>query len=517
MHIIIEGIRIRPESWLKALGYTMAIAMVYYSALIQLVCHDWAREDYSHCGLIPLVVLYFIWEKRERLTALPSVPSAAGFLPFLSGIGLYWVGELGGEYFTIYFSLWLVIVGLAWIHLGWKKIRTVGFALAVMLAMFPFPNFMSVRISLFLQLVSSRLGVWMLHLSGMSAYREGNVIDLGFTQLQVVDACSGLRYMIPMMILSLILAYWFRARFWKRTVLFLSAIPLAIFMNSFRIAVTGILYGGFGAKVAEGFFHGFSGWLLFVVAIPLLFGVMWVLRCCGGEVQRECGGAVEADELSPSLSAAIPQCRIFAATLSILLITFAASYGVEFREKVPIKRSFSEFPMIIGSWSGTRQAVAEEYVDALRFTEYIMAGFRNPEGREIDFYAAYLESQRKGEGTHSPETCLPGSGWTIRPAGLADISAGNGKTIQVNRSFLEKGDSRLMTYFWFPQRGRILTSLFQVKIFSFWDALTRHRTDGALVRVITPLYPGEENWDAEKRLNGFTTEMQRVLEEFLPS
>ena len=118
----------------------------------------------------------------------------------------------------------------------------------------------------------------MVHLYGMSGYREGNVIDLGFTQLQVVEACSGLRYLIPIMVLSLLLAYFFRAHLWKRIVLFVSSIPLAIVVNSLRIALTGILSSIWGAKVAEGFFHGFSGWLIFLFALAFLLLEMWVLK-----------------------------------------------------------------------------------------------------------------------------------------------------------------------------------------------------------------------------------------------
>ncbi|MFH1124898.1 MAG: exosortase C-terminal domain/associated protein EpsI [Pseudomonadota bacterium] len=200
----------------------------------------------------------------------------------------------------------------------------------------------------------------------------------------------------------------------------------------------------------------------------------------------------------------------------LLVLTFDLSRGVEFREKVPIKRSFAEFPLAVGEWTGARQDMEQKFIDALHFSDYIMAGYRNSQGREIDFYVAYYESQRKGETTHSPETCLPGSGWSFEQAGVVGIPSGDGKNMKVNRAFMEKGGSRQLVYFWFPQRGRILTSLVQVKLYGFWDALIRQRTDGALVRVITPVY-GEENLkDTEARLQGFTREIAPLLDGFLP-
>ena len=269
---------IKPASWLKALLYALLIAFTYQTALKQMIFHDWAREDYSHSYLIPFVVLYLFWEKRKELTSVTSYPSWTGLIPFVFGIFLFWLGELGGEFYTLYISLWFVIGGLAWMHLGWRKIRVIGFAFFMMLTMFPFPSFINNKILLKLKLISSQLGVWMLQAYGMSAYREGNVIDLGFTQLQVVDACSGLRYVIPLVVLSLLLAYWFKGSFWKKALLVLSAIPLSIVVNSFRIAMTGILYSSWGAKVAEDFFHGFSGWLIFMFTLPVLLLEMWVLR-----------------------------------------------------------------------------------------------------------------------------------------------------------------------------------------------------------------------------------------------
>jgi exosortase len=216
-----SDIKIKPISWLKGGTFCAILALVYYSTFERMVGYDWQLEDYSHCMLVPLVVLYLLWERRREIAGAPAEASWAGFVPLGMGICFFWLGELAGEYFTLYMSFWLVVIGLLWLHLGWKKIKAMWFALIMMLAMFPFPNFITTRITFQLRLVSSKLGVMMLHTYGMSAYREGNVIDLGFTQLQVVDACSGLRYVMPLMVLSLLLAYWFRAHWWKRVVVFL--------------------------------------------------------------------------------------------------------------------------------------------------------------------------------------------------------------------------------------------------------------------------------------------------------
>jgi exosortase D (VPLPA-CTERM-specific) len=525
---ILQEMKIKPVNWLKGAIYAVLIGLVYYSALSYMIIHDWAKEDYSHCMLVPFIVLYLLWEKRREIVVTSSEASWTGCVPFGIGVFFFWLGDLAGEYFTLYISFWLVVVGLLWLHLGWGKIKAMWFALIMMLAMFPFPGFINTRITLQLRLISSKLGVWMLHLYGMSAYREGNVIDLGFTQLQVVDACSGLRYVMPLMVLSLLLAYWFKAHWWKRTVLFLSSIPLAIFVNSFRIAATGVLYSIFGSEVAEGFFHGFSGWLIFMFAIPFLLFEMWVLRRLPPR-EKEGRGRREGETIDGSgkiedgrngeKAGYLKQLMqpMFIVAAAVLLLTFGLSQGIDFRQKVPISKPFSQFPMQIGEWKGAREDMEQQYLDVLKFSDYIMVDYTDRAGKTVDFYVAYYQDQQKGESIHSPETCLPSSGWEFQEAGATQVSLDDGRSpLPVNRSFMDKAGEKELVYYWFPMRGRVLTKLYQLKIYTFWDSLVRQRTDGALVRVITPVYKGEELAEADKRLQGFVRQVIPALDEYIP-
>ncbi len=519
-----EEIKIKPISWAIAGLYCILIGIVYHSAL-KTMLRGWGHEDYSHCALIPFVMLYFIWEKRKTLSDMPSVPSYTGFVPFLLGTGLYWIGELGGEFYTQYLSIWLLVIGLFWLHNGWDKIKVMSFPFILMFFMFPFPSFISVRISFMLQLISSKIGVFMLQLYGMTAYREGNVIDIGYTQLQVVEACSGLRYIMPLMILSLILAYWFKEHMWKRVFLFASSIPLAIVMNSFRIAVTGILYSILGPKVAEAFFHGFSGWLIFLVAVPMLMGEMWVLKKLSFAKSKAQQNEKIEDEMKEEVTVSITPSSnrgffqpVFLVSVIILISTFVFSQGVEFREKVPIKKPLDHFPLTVGEWSArTTEELEEKFLKALKLSDYIMADYKNAAGKEVNFYVAYYESQRKGESIHSPETCLPGSGWDFQNEGTVTVAVTNNPfSVKINRAYMVKPGAQQVTYFWFSLRGRTVTHLWQVKLYNFWDALTRQRTDGALIRLVTPLYPSESLEDADRRLKDFMKKTLPVLEEFLP-
>jgi EpsI family protein len=207
----------------------------------------------------------------------------------------------------------------------------------------------------------------------------------------------------------------------------------------------------------------------------------------------------------------------FIVSALLLVITLGMSQGIEFREAIPMNRSFNKFPMKVGKWEGTRQIMEQKFIDTLDLSDYIIADYQDASsGKAINFYVAYYESQRKGESIHSPASCLRGGGWQFRQAGKLSLVLNNGKHMPLNRAIIEKEPVKQVSYYWFPSRGRILTNAYQMKIFNFWDALTRQRTDGALVRVITLVYPDESTDQAEARMKDFINDISPVLSDFLP-
>ncbi|HBA86941.1 MAG TPA: VPLPA-CTERM-specific exosortase XrtD [Geobacter sp.] len=493
------------------------IAVLYRGAFSWLVTVDWAREDYSSSAFVPFIAAYLVYERRALLRKTTCVPSWAGLFPVCAGVALYWLGELSGEFFSMYLSFWLILVGLFWSYMGWRRFQVLLFPMLFLLAMFPLPNYLNTMLTLKLKLISSWLGVWMMRLYGLSAYREGNVIDLGFTQLQVVDACSGLRYFLPLLVLSLLLASYYRAPLWKRGFFVLSAVPVSVVTNGLRIASVGILYQFFGPVVAEGFFHDFSGWFIFMFSLALLLAELKLLK----RVFPDPAPAAYASE--PQLEAAVDTAggvRSFPAqllpTLLLLVCSLAAASAVDFRQKVVPARSFAGFPLELAGWKGSRTAMDRIYLDSLKLDDYSMVDYRDRDGKTVSLYVAYYGSQSKGASIHSPASCLPGSGWIFEESGAVAVPLSGAASMRVSRAYMQKGEVKELTYYWFPQRGRILTDTWELKLYNFWDALTRQRTDGALVRVITPLYGAERPGDAELRLQAFTREITPVLARFIP-
>lgn len=515
--------------WWGAALPAVLLGIIYSNGIAYMV-HKWyADENYGHGFFVPLISLYLIWQQRHRLREKRLQGSWWGVPVLLIGVGLYFIGELATIYVVVHLSLWVVLIGLTLAAIGGEGMRIITFPLFYLLAMIPLPDFLYQGLSGWLQLVSSALGVGCLQIIGVTAFREGNVIDLGPIQLQVVEACSGLRYLFPLAALALICAYLFREKLWKRVLLFLSSFPIAIFLNGFRIGMTGLLVDLYGTQTAEGFFHSFSGWLLFVSSLSILFAEMWLLaRIDAGKRKefREWFGAgldpVEAPRLSATGSfqtALRPPPSTYLFSVALLVPVLIVSMQINAREEiVPSRESFTEFPMQVATWSGKPLVMEEAYRDALRFDDYLLADYQSPERVPINLYVAYYGSQKKGQSAHSPRTCIPGGGWEITSLRTIRIGGEGAATppLWANRVLIQKGDQKQLVYYWFQQRGRILTNEYLVKFYLLWDAVTLNRTDGALVRLTAAISPGESESSVDDRLVGFARTVRPHLGRYIP-
>lgn len=515
--------------WWGAALPAVLLGIIYSNGIAYMV-HKWyADENYGHGFFVPLISLYLIWQQRHRLREKRLQGSWWGVPVLLIGVGLYFIGELATIYVVVHLSLWVVLIGLTLAAIGGEGMRIIAFPLFYLLAMIPLPDFLYQGLSGWLQLVSSALGVGCLQVIGVTAFREGNVIDLGPIQLQVVEACSGLRYLFPLAALALICAYLFREKLWKRVLLFLSSFPIAIFLNGFRIGMTGLLVDLYGTQTAEGFFHSFSGWLLFVSSLSILFAEMWLLARIGAGKRKEFRewfgtglDPVGAPRLSAtgSLQTALrPPPSTYLFSVALLVPVLFVSLQINAREEiVPSRESFTEFPMQVAAWSGKPLVMEEAYRDALRFDDYLLADYQSPERAPINLYVAYYGSQKKGQSAHSPRTCIPGGGWEITSLRTIRID-GEGAAIPplwANRVLIQKGDQKQLVYYWFQQRGRILTNEYLVKFYLLWDAVTLNRTDGALVRLTAAISSGESESSVDDRLVGFARTVRPHLGRYIP-
>jgi exosortase A len=273
--------QVTTTTWLQV-GATLVLllgsfALLYWRVLVSLV-DAWANDgNYSHGFLIVPIALYLVWERREQLTRLVRKPSYAGLLLVLAGVGLLTAGTLGAELFLTRVSILFVVAGTIVFLLGWSYLRELVFPVTFLLLMIPLPALVFNQVALPLQLFASRAGEMVLMALGIPVLREGNVIVLAHTTLEVAEACSGIRSLVSLITLGVVYGYFVDSRFLVRAIIALSTIPVAILANGLRVAGTGVAAQYFGADAAEGFFHTFSGWVMFIVAFIAIFGVREVL------------------------------------------------------------------------------------------------------------------------------------------------------------------------------------------------------------------------------------------------
>lgn len=268
-----------------------AVAGLYHDVLAHL-WRDWAADpNNSHGFLVPLIALYLVWERRDRLRHLPVRPSVLGALLLGFGVLALVAGNVGAELFVQRMSLIGVIAGLIWFNLGFAQARLLAFPVLFLMLAVPLPAIVLNAVSFPLQLFAARCAEQVLLLLHIPVFREGNIVHLAHTTLEVADACSGIRSLVSLIALAVVFAYFAQRHWAARALLVVSAVPIAVLTNAGRVAGTGILAQAFGVQAAQGFYHTFSGWLVFVAAVAILVAESGLIHVVAARRRRGRGPA----------------------------------------------------------------------------------------------------------------------------------------------------------------------------------------------------------------------------------
>ena len=492
----------------------IGLGVVFQPALSRLYALWMERDEYSFGVLVPFIAAFLLWQRRGGLAATRFEASWLGITLLGFGLALGALGRISTLDTLSQYAFLVCLAGVVLAFVGRRALGVVTGPLAILVFMLPLPEILLRELSGMLQLLSSQLGVWLIRLAGVSVYLEGNVIDLGTMKLQVVEACSGLRYLLPLLPLGFITAYFFRAPLWQRALLVASTLPITLLMNSARIALIGVTAEHFGRAAAEGFLHDFEGWAVFMVCMAALFAEMWVFS----RIARLPFNQVFGIEL-PARAPRVAEVRVRAvpATLGVaaaLICAVAAAQALAPQPEsiAPPRRDFTGFPLELGAWRGRTEPMRPEYVEVLKLDDYLLANFAGGAQPAVNLYIGYYASQRDGIAAHSPRDCLPADGWEMQSFEAHAVPG----VAALNRVVIQKGQARQLVYYWFQQRERVLAGEYAVKFYLFWDLVTRSRSDGALVRLVTLLPPGEDIAAADARLAAFAAELAPRLPAFVP-
>ena len=503
------------RAWIWGFIAALLAAVAFRGALFELVRRWSTQEEYSHGFLIPLVTAWLLWTRRDALLASVGQPSWTGAVLILLAMVMHVVGALSAIFILSQLAFILALLGIVLAVGGFPLLRTAFIPIIFLIFAIPLPYFIDANLSLQLQLISSQLGVFFIRLFQIPVYLDGNVIDLGTYKLQVVDACSGLRYLFPLLSLSFLAAYLFHAPIWQRALVLLSSIPITIAMNGFRIGMVGVTVDRWGPRMAEGVLHFFEGWIIFIASAFLLTVEVYLLARLSGRRFFDAFRAPTDVARRPAEAKSEPTGRMpLYACLLLICATVLTGLLISNRsETIPERSRFVAFPATIGEWHGHASMLEPQVEHGLALEDYILSDYSKPDGKAVNLYVAYYASQRTGESPHSPLVCIPGDGWSITK--LERISYGAGQPL--NRAIIERNGSKQLVYYWYEERGRRIASEYWSKWYLLYDAITKNRSDGALVRLITPVLPSEVERDADNRLQSFMHDLLPSLSGYLPS
>jgi len=492
-------------------------AVAFHDALFELV-HRWSgQEEYSHGFLIPVVSAWLLWARRNVLLQSVGRPSYAGVGLVLVAAAMHVVGELSAVFFLSQVGLVVTAMGIVLALGGHRLLRAAFIPLAYLLFAIPLPYLIEAKLTLQLQLISSQLGVFVIRLFQIPVYLDGNIIDMGTYKLQVVEACSGLRYLYPLLSLGFLAAYLFRAPLWQRATVFFSSIAVAVGMNGLRIGMVGILLDRWGDRMADGALHLFEGWVIFLACSALLVGEAAALAWASGRGFFDSFGPPKpASVFGLDAPLTKPPRMPLLTCLAVLALGGAAVYAISGRsEIIPERARFVTFPTTIGGWQGRVLSLDPSTERFLKVDDYLLADYSGADGAPINFYVAYYASQRTNDSPHSPIVCLPGGGWLITRLDrrIARIGAID---YPYNRAIIQNGSKRALVYYWFDERGRPVADEYLAKWYLLRDAILKNRTDGALIRLTTPLTDGPAEDVADQRMLSFMRSALPRLSAYLP-
>jgi exosortase D (VPLPA-CTERM-specific) len=503
----------------------IAAALFFSEALIALGA-AWTLAEYSHGPLIP--VLSGLMMLRQMRSHPPSTGPVTdrwpGLLTLFGALSLGALGKAAGIPDIVAYALIVWIGGMVLVSFGWREGLRYWPPVLHLVFMLPLPGLLYYKISTNLQFISSELGVVFVRLFGVEGSLDGNVITVAGHQLLVAEACSGLRYLFPILSFSYLFAVLYRGPLWHKAVLLLSAAPITIFMNSLRIGMIGVMVEHVGIDYAEGLSHLMEGWVVFIACVLILFLLAAVML----RFQANRMTLAQALDLDTSglgeqflrLGRVQPSAALIASVLAFGGAGLLWSAWPRSEPAPIVRESLLFFPFEFDDWrAGDPQRLDAAVATSLGADDYRLVTYRAPQtAAPVELFIAWYADQSQG-GVHSPEVCLPGAGWEMVSIERRDLSPEDfdGRAFPVNRAVIQRDLDRMLVYYWFEQYGGRSAWDFAAKAALVSQGLRHRRTDGALIRLVTPLGAGEDPADADARILSLIRGIIEPLPRFVPN
>ncbi len=509
-----------------------------YAAVLSKLGYDWwADDNYSHGLLVPFVIAYAVWHRSGRLKT--AADDSGGILGWCM-MGFAGVMLLGGSLASVLvvqrLSLVLMLAGVIVCYFGTRVLRLLSMPFLLLLLAVPIPQLLFNKIAFPLQLAASRVADVTIRMFGIAAERTGNVIEIPsrgtgeMVSLEVVEACSGIRSLMTLITISLLLGYFtgdgreanhddqvspIRDPDVQRTALLMAAaVPVALLTNAGRVVGTGMIAHFFGPEAVEGWWHDISGSLVFLTALLVLFGSNIVLKRILPVQSVEVADSVSFPDTIFSGHSNHAQ-KTVAVFLTIVICGIFVNWFQYRGELHAGRRPLHEIPARLGSWEQRNPDIRfdPETEKVLRASDYVMRDYYGP-GKRLNLYVGYYASQRFGATYHSPLSCLPGTGWEMSDPQPVTLDTPGGRRVTAMRYIVSRGEHKEYLIYWYQGRGRTSASEYQDRLYTSFDSVLRRRSDGGMVRVMTPF--GKDPERSLAAVMDLTMHVADTIGEFLP-
>jgi exosortase D (VPLPA-CTERM-specific) len=522
--LILRNLSLKPGHVLLFQGAVAALLyLLIYAPLLPGLVRDWYEHDnFSYGFLIPFIFIYLLWQKREILRNTPVSASSWGALSLLAAVVIGLTGKVMGDSFTLRLSMILALGGLAHLLLGKHQIKILLFPLAYLLLMIPPPYLVVKEISYYLRFFDAVLATSALQAMGIPVYQDSYFLHLPNITLEVADICSGISSLFAMVAAGVFYINSLPVRPSSKAVIMVGALLFPVLANLFRIVLISAIVYYFGPAILQSFFHQFTGTFTFLLSIVVLVVLGEYLRRKSPRIASATSlhqsNGIGADGLRASGHPHPPArllSRAFLSALAILALAWYLGNSLETRQPIALRKDLQELPVQFGAhFLAANGNWSDSYQDPNAETA-VSRIYEGPGKEPVELYVGYRSSQHDRARLLSPKMHFP-DGWNYVSIHPAQIEISGAEPIKANWMVIQKNEAKRLVLYWYQARGRSFSGEISNHFVQVRSLIQDGRTEGAVVRITTPVWGDENLKQAQERIRDFSGHVYLELAEILP-
>ncbi|MFW9880312.1 MAG: exosortase W [Candidatus Thorarchaeota archaeon] len=476
---------ISPKNWRYGSYLFVLFSFVYcYMKVVKNLLQVWSLNDtYSYGFFIPMISLYLLWERREKLTNSRREPDYLLGVPILAfALVALIVGDISGVVLIRDLSILIAIIGLVLYLFGTNLFRNAWFPIVYLIFMIPVWDFILDVLHFPFQLISAKMGIEFLHIIGIPAYRSGIYIELPNITLEVAEACSGINYLVSIVAIGIPLSYLYLKNNIKRVIIISTSVIIALISNGIRVTLIGV-FAYYGYRELHGPFAIFRAVVISSFGIIVLFILVWFFSDKNKNESVTVGTDRQVQKCPKGKNLDKNNLPILPLLILVVPFILVGSY-INFHKPsiISLQSDYALFPVKLGIWSGINTNPDFPIFKELGVDQELSRRYRSSSGRYVNFYMGYFEFQRQNK-----ELINYKLNEILKKKSNIKINTGDGKIITVNKFIKKDENSKKLVLYWYDINGRILTSKYLVKLYTVWDGIINNRTNGSVIIITTEI------------------------------